>query len=89
MRLSVAAGKRQAEATLFFPIFPVESCLLHIDVYCLPQVRFRGMKGVLCLNPGLPGRMLRYRKSMSKFGSAHSTLEVVTIATNIPYFLNR
>ncbi|MEW5307231.1 MAG: hypothetical protein WDW36_009639 [Sanguina aurantia] len=53
------------------------------------QVRFQGMKGVLCLNPNLQGKVLRYRRSMQKFVSSHSTLEVVSVAARIPCFLNR
>ena len=62
---------------------------------CLPlllarvQIRLAGLKGVLALNPLLPGKQLGCRPSQQKFGSSHLELEVVSLGTRIPYHLNR
>ena len=60
------------------------------------QIRFKGCKGMLCLDPTLPGRKIRLRKSMEKFicatPSAESPkwcLEVIKRSWPTPLYLNR
>ena len=44
------------------------------------QIRFQGCKGMLAIDPSLPNgdvkEILLYRKSMNKFVSSHSALEI-------------
>lgn len=44
------------------------------------QIRFQGCKGMLAIDPSLPNgdvkEILFYRKSMNKFVSSHSALEI-------------
>ncbi|KAH6944423.1 hypothetical protein HPB50_003077 [Hyalomma asiaticum] len=54
------------------------------------QIRYAGYKGMLCLNPSLPGRQLVLRKSMRKFNCVNSeNIEVIKISAPRPVFLNR
>jgi hypothetical protein len=53
------------------------------------QVRLQGCKGVLSRNSLLTGKQLRVRPSMEKFGSTHPQLEVCSVATWLPSYLNR
>ncbi|KAH8018328.1 hypothetical protein HPB51_002776 [Rhipicephalus microplus] len=54
------------------------------------QIRYAGYKGMLCLNPSLPGRQLVLRKSMRKFNCVNSeNIEVIKISAPRVVFLNR
>ncbi|XP_022778050.1 uncharacterized protein LOC111319571, partial [Stylophora pistillata] len=52
------------------------------------QVRFAGYKGVLALDPRLPGKQAIFRESMSKFDSFHRRLEVLQTSRPQVVFLN-
>ena len=75
----------------------VAKCLRwEVDPPSAVQIRFKGCKGMLCLDPTLPGRKIRLRKSMEKFSCpktpAESTkwsLEVITRSCPTPLYLNR
>lgn len=54
------------------------------------QIRYAGYKGMLCLNPELPGEKLVLRKSMRKFTcSSSDSLEVIKVSAPRPVCLNR
>ena len=53
------------------------------------QIRFGGHKGVLSLYAPLSGRRMQLRPSMRKMDSTHTGLEVCTVATWLPAYLNR
>uniref|UniRef100_A0A6M2D4D9 RNA-dependent RNA polymerase n=1 Tax=Rhipicephalus microplus TaxID=6941 RepID=A0A6M2D4D9_RHIMP len=54
------------------------------------QIRYAGYKGMLCLNPSLPGRQLVLRASMRKFNCVNSEyIEVIKISAPRVVFLNR
>ena len=53
------------------------------------QIRFGGHKGVLSLYAPLSGRRMQLRPSMRKMDSTHAGLEVCTVATWLPAYLNR
>lgn len=53
------------------------------------QIRIRGIKGVVCLDPRLPGKCLCYRPSMEKFPSRHLELEILNVACYRTGYLNR
>ena len=52
------------------------------------QVRFAGCKGVLTLDPTLPGKTAHFRPSMRKFESDHRRLEVIQGSRAQSVFLN-
>ena len=52
------------------------------------QVRFAGCKGVLTLDPTLPGKTAHFRPSMRKFESDHRRLEVIQGSRAQSIFLN-
>ena len=52
------------------------------------QVRCAGYKGVLTLDPRLPGKQAIFRKSMCKFDSFHRRLEVLQTSRPQVVFLN-
>lgn len=52
-------------------------------------MRYRGCKGVLSRNSLLAGRQLQVRRSMEKFTSSHLQLEVCSVASWLPAYLNR
>ena len=64
-------------------------CCLGLCAACVPQVRYRGCKGVLSRNSLLGGRQLQVRRSTEKFTSAHPQLEVCSVASWLPAYLNR
>ena len=54
-----------------------------LDLHPIPsayQIRFRGCKGMLAIDPSLPHgdflQILQFRKSMNKFESSHPALEI-------------
>ena len=53
------------------------------------QIRIRGIKGVVNVDPSLQGDVLAYRKSMEKFKSGHLELEVINLASHRFGYLNR
>ncbi|CAN8004584.1 unnamed protein product, partial [Ixodes hexagonus] len=54
------------------------------------QIRYAGYKGMLCVNPELPGEKLVLRKSMRKFDcSSSDSLEVIKVSGPRPVCLNR
>lgn len=53
------------------------------------QIRIRGIKGVVCLDPRLSERRLCYRPSMEKFPSRHLELEILNVACYRTGYLNR
>jgi hypothetical protein len=53
------------------------------------QVRLQGSKGVLSRNSLLSHKQLRVRPSMEKFDSNHPQLEVCSVASWLPSYLNR
>ena len=52
------------------------------------QIRFAGCKGVLTLDPTLPGNKAVFRPSMRKFESPHRRLEVLQTSRAQVVFLN-
>lgn len=52
------------------------------------QIRFAGCKGVLALDPSLPGKKAYFRKSMTKFYSEHRRLEVISTSRPQAVYLN-
>ena len=52
------------------------------------QVRFAGCKGVLTVDPRLPGNKAVFRPSMRKFESSHRRLEVLQTSRPQVVFLN-
>lgn len=63
-----------------------------LDLCSVPsalQIRFGGVKGVVALDPMLAGRRMCTRPSMEKFESTARTLEVCSLATVLPAYLNR
>lgn len=53
-------------------------------------MRQGGAKGVLSLDPTLPGRQVVLRDSQVKFaGGYHQEIELCSLASRIPYYLNR
>ena len=52
------------------------------------QIRFAGCKGVLTLDPALPGKRAVFRPSMRKFESPHRRLEVLQKSRPQAVFLN-
>ena len=52
------------------------------------QIRFAGCKGVLTLDPTLPGKKAVFRPSMRKFESPHRRLEVLQTSRPQVVFLN-
>ena len=52
------------------------------------QIRFAGCKGVLTLDPTLPGKKAVFRPSMLKFESPHRRLEVLQTSRPQVVFLN-
>lgn len=56
---------------------------------CALQIRIRGIKGVVNLDPRLQGKRLCYRPSMEKFPSRHLELEILNVACYRPGYLNR
>ncbi|XP_029824565.2 probable RNA-dependent RNA polymerase SHL2 [Ixodes scapularis] len=54
------------------------------------QIRYAGYKGMLCVNPLLPGDKLVLRESMRKFTcSSSDSLEVIKVSAPRPVCLNR
>ena len=52
------------------------------------QIRFAGYKGVLALDPSLPGKRAVFRPSMHKFKSDHRRLEVLQTSRPQAVYLN-
>ena len=52
------------------------------------QIRFAGFKGVLALDPTLPGKQAVFRSSMCKFESFHRRLEVLQKSRPQVVYLN-
>ena len=52
------------------------------------QIRFAGCKGVLTLDPRIPGKKALFRPSMRKFESPHNRLEVLQTSRPQAVFLN-
>ena len=52
------------------------------------QIRFAGYKGVLALDPSLPGKRAVFRPSMRKFESFHRRLEVLQTSRPQAVYLN-
>ncbi|XP_078691457.1 uncharacterized protein LOC144921909 [Branchiostoma floridae x Branchiostoma belcheri] len=53
------------------------------------QVRYAGVKGMLAVDPTLPGLALQYRKSMEKFSSDHDNIEICSESHPARLYLNR
>lgn len=53
------------------------------------QIRVGGAKGVLCLDKTLKGNIIRLRRSMIKFETGYTDLEIANKAKMLPFFLNR
>ncbi|XP_066293027.1 uncharacterized protein [Branchiostoma lanceolatum] len=53
------------------------------------QVRYAGVKGMLAVDPALPGLALQYRKSMEKFSSDHDNIEICSESHPARLYLNR
>jgi RNA-dependent RNA polymerase len=69
----------------FASLIDEEFGLLKCSAY---QIRFKGVKGVLMLKPALKGRLIEIRKSMVKFTSEQSQLEVIRCSTFSQGYLN-
>ena len=52
------------------------------------QIRFSGFKGVLAVDPRLPGKQAIFRPSMCKFDSFHRRLEVLQTSRPQVAYLN-
>ena len=52
------------------------------------QIRFAGFKGVLAVDPRLPGKTAHLRPSMRKFQSPHRRLEVLQTSRAQDVYLN-
>lgn len=53
------------------------------------QIRYRGYKGVVSVDPELMGTELELRKSMKKFDSNYNKLDLLAFSKYIPCYLNR
>ncbi|KNZ60997.1 hypothetical protein VP01_1468g2 [Puccinia sorghi] len=61
--------------------------VIHSSCY---QIRLGGFKGMLSLDPTLPGEIVRVRPSMNKFDAASFTLDIASsFRRPLPSFLNR
>lgn len=61
--------------------------VIHSSCY---QIRLGGFKGMLSLDPTLPGEIVRVRPSMNKFDAASFTLDIASsFRRPLPCFLNR
>ena len=76
---------------MLFLLFQVADSL---DLYPIPsayQIRFQGCKGMLTMDPSLPHgdvrEILQYRKSMKKFDSSHTALEICEATKPSEYFI--
>ena len=50
------------------------------------QIRFKGCKGVVAIDPSLDGDQIVIRESMKKFESEHGGIEVMTTSQPRKYF---
>ena len=57
------------------------------NIYSAYQIRMGGVKGVLAVDPTLPGEQVVVRNSMKKFKSDSSTLAVIQTSKPSKYFL--
>ena len=76
---------------MIFLLFQVADSL---DLYPIPsayQIRFQGCKGMLTMDPSLPHgdvrEILQYRRSMKKFDSSHTALEICEATKPSEYFI--
>ncbi|GIX70159.1 RNA-dependent RNA polymerase 1 [Caerostris extrusa] len=53
------------------------------------QIRYAGCKGMLVMDPRLEGKTIKFRKSMKKFDSDHTYLEILKFSEKRACFLNR
>lgn len=56
---------------------------------CAVQIRYGGCKGMLLLDPTLPGRRIIFRESMRKFPSEHEDLFILKTSKPRVLYLNR
>ncbi|XP_075534423.1 uncharacterized protein LOC142568311 [Dermacentor variabilis] len=56
---------------------------------CAVQIRYGGCKGMLLLDPTLPGRRIIFRQSMCKFHSEHEDLYILKTSKPRVLYLNR
>lgn len=56
---------------------------------CAVQIRYGGCKGMLLLDPTLPGRRIIFRQSMCKFQSEHEDLYILKTSKPRVLYLNR
>lgn len=50
------------------------------------QIRFKGCKGVVAIDPSLDGNQLVIRESMNKFESEHGEIEVMSTSQPRKFF---